>query len=437
MSIIRPALAFSLLVPVILSGCGKGSNPNASTPEMFLKWSMNQYHDAKAFNSDAAIKIDASFLNAHQTANRHIDYGTPNLYRVVTNVPKGASLTTASDGTKEVDFSSVANSAAASDKSPAHIWESGSTPLTSPQMGGSLLYQFFGGAENLPRLVKAASDPITWGPDGKSASGEDTKTVKFMGVGEFGHTEVTIGVTTGLVYQIKFDSAPLVLQMLRGQTPEAELDHIKTALPTLKAGPQHDALAKLVEQGPSAFTIQTVETYDHPQFQANPTAKAFDVTLPAGAKVAPPAPDGQPPVALGSPAPDFTVKDQHGKTFKLSSLKGHVVLVDFWATWCGPCRKGLPDTAAFAKLGEKKGLKVLAVSQEDLPTIAKFAAAQTYTVPMFNDPEGNANVAYHIQGIPTQLVIDSNGNLVDYLVGLHEPAEIANSLKKAGLDLGS
>jgi peroxiredoxin len=122
----------------------------------------------------------------------------------------------------------------------------------------------------------------------------------------------------------------------------------------------------------------------------------------------------------GKAAPDFTLKTIDGKEIKLSDQKGDVVVVDFWATWCPPCRESLPHLQKVSADKELagKGLKVFAVdAQEELNAIQTFLTKNklTFTVPM--DTDGSAMKAYGVQGIPTTVIIGRDGVVQKAFVG--------------------
>jgi peroxiredoxin len=85
------------------------------------------------------------------------------------------------------------------------------------------------------------------------------------------------------------------------------------------------------------------------------------------------------------------------------------------------------------KLYGGKGLKVLAVSTEDAPTVKSFLSENHYTFPAFLDAGGKASTTYNVDGIPCLVILDAKGNLASYMVGLHPEAKILAGLKKAGL----
>lgn len=129
-------------------------------------------------------------------------------------------------------------------------------------------------------------------------------------------------------------------------------------------------------------------------------------------------------------APDFSLKSVDGKTVKLSDYKNKVVLIDFWATWCPPCRKGIPDLIDLQKKF-KKDLVVLGISldtdtKEDVPAFVK-----NYGInyPVVYGDNSTAKLYGGVSGIPTSFLVDKKGNIVDKHVGLVPKEIFVNEIK--------
>lgn len=123
------------------------------------------------------------------------------------------------------------------------------------------------------------------------------------------------------------------------------------------------------------------------------------------------------PLSEGDAAPDFTASLADGSTFTLSEQQGKVVLLNFWATWCGPCVREMP---AFEKLHTEyeEDAVILAVNcLEDTGTVDAFIAENEYTFPIAYDTEGSVSMRYPTQGIPYTLVIDGEGIIQKIYVG--------------------
>jgi thiol-disulfide isomerase/thioredoxin len=122
----------------------------------------------------------------------------------------------------------------------------------------------------------------------------------------------------------------------------------------------------------------------------------------------------------GKKAPAFEMKTLDGQDVKLADLKGNVVLLDFWATWCGPCREALPHVQSLANNTEmtEKGLKVFAVNlREGEDKIQPFMTENNYTFTVPMDREGSVANSYKVQGIPTQVLIGRDGMVKKVFIG--------------------
>lgn len=115
---------------------------------------------------------------------------------------------------------------------------------------------------------------------------------------------------------------------------------------------------------------------------------------------------------LGSPAPDFQLQDLDEKTVFLSDFKGHPVLLNFWATWCGPCQAEIPFLQGLATdpTWMDRGLEVVAVDlQEERQTVYQFQQSHNMTYRVLLDTRGQVAAQYNIIGLPTTYFIDKDG----------------------------
>jgi thiol-disulfide isomerase/thioredoxin len=131
---------------------------------------------------------------------------------------------------------------------------------------------------------------------------------------------------------------------------------------------------------------------------------------------------------------DFTLHDLAGKSWRLKELEGKVVLVNFWATWCPPCRKEMPDLDRLYKRYAAKGLVILAISDEEDAKVRPFITAQKYTYPILLDPGSAVNKRLLVQGIPKSLVYDRTGKLVAQSTDMRTMTQFLDMLKRAGLE---
>jgi cytochrome c biogenesis protein CcmG/thiol:disulfide interchange protein DsbE len=116
--------------------------------------------------------------------------------------------------------------------------------------------------------------------------------------------------------------------------------------------------------------------------------------------------------AQRKPAPDFSLKDANGRTITLSAYKGKVVLLDFWATWCGGCKEEIPWYVEFDKKYRDRGLAVIGVSMDEggMKAVKPFLAQKNIEYPVVIGSEGLAK-QYNLEAMPLTLLIDRAGRI--------------------------
>ena len=130
---------------------------------------------------------------------------------------------------------------------------------------------------------------------------------------------------------------------------------------------------------------------------------------------------------------DFTLSDLQGKSWHLQDLRGKVVLVNFWATWCPPCRKEMPDLDALFNKYKDQGFVVLAISDEEAAKVSPYIAEHKVSYPILLDPGRKVNDAFIVEGIPKSFVYDRSGKLVAQSIDMRTRSQFAQMLAQAGL----
>jgi peroxiredoxin len=130
---------------------------------------------------------------------------------------------------------------------------------------------------------------------------------------------------------------------------------------------------------------------------------------------------------------NFTLRDLNGRPWTLKDLKGKVVMLNFWATWCPPCRKEMPDLESLYKRFASQGLLVLGVSDDDPEKVREFVQKQGTTYPVLLDPGSRVNHLLHIEGIPKTFVFDREGKIVSQSIDMRTKNQFLAMLQLAGL----
>jgi peroxiredoxin len=130
---------------------------------------------------------------------------------------------------------------------------------------------------------------------------------------------------------------------------------------------------------------------------------------------------------------DFTLTDLQGKTWELKNLRGKVVLVNFWATWCPPCRKEMPDLEMLYQRFSGQGLVILAISDEEQAKVVPFISNHKISYPVLLDPGRKVNELFQVDGLPKSLVYDREGKLVAQSMDMRTRNQFLQMLGSAGL----
>ena len=135
----------------------------------------------------------------------------------------------------------------------------------------------------------------------------------------------------------------------------------------------------------------------------------------------------------GKPAPDFALQTLDGQTLKLSDLRGKAVVLNFWATWCSPCKAEMPWFVDFQKQYAAQGLQIVGVAMDDSAKedIVKFAQQMGVNYPVVLGKESLADQYGGVEFLPTTFYIDRSGNIQERVFGIVDRQEAEASVKKA------
>jgi thiol-disulfide isomerase/thioredoxin len=144
-------------------------------------------------------------------------------------------------------------------------------------------------------------------------------------------------------------------------------------------------------------------------------------------------PDAPAIVGKSTPAPDFTLEKLNGGNLKLSDLRGKAVLLNFWATWCGPCKIETPWLVEMQNQYGNQGLQVVGVAMDDSgkDEISKFAKDMGVNYPVLLGKEAVGDEYGGVPALPESFFIGRDGKIVERIIGLKGKAEIEDAIKKA------
>jgi len=137
------------------------------------------------------------------------------------------------------------------------------------------------------------------------------------------------------------------------------------------------------------------------------------------------------PAFVGRPAMDFELKDLDGQSARLSEMRGKVVVLDFWATWCGPCREELPTIDKLANRLKGQNVVFLGVNDEGASTVKSFNKKHNYSFTTLEDTHDKVHAAYRANAIPSVFVIAKDGTIVKHFVGGRSEEELLAAIHTA------
>ena len=153
----------------------------------------------------------------------------------------------------------------------------------------------------------------------------------------------------------------------------------------------------------------------------------------------PPSTVGAPQISIagldtGSQAPIFDLQAADGTLVGLEDYRGQVVLLNFWATWCAPCRTEMPLLESTFESFKDQGLVVLGVDfDESADLVASFGDELGLSFPLLLDPGGKVQTLYKVRGYPTTVVLDREGRIQAYHIGVLTQSQLDGYLENAGL----
>jgi peroxiredoxin/outer membrane lipoprotein-sorting protein len=137
--------------------------------------------------------------------------------------------------------------------------------------------------------------------------------------------------------------------------------------------------------------------------------------------------------SIGTLAPEFTLRNLQGEEVRLSDLRGKIVVLDFWATWCPPCHLSMPTLELLSRQFKDKGLVVLGIDDEDPKEQSAFLASFGYSFSSLVDPATKVKTLYNVEGIPATILVDRQGKIKTYDVGTATYESLWEGLQALGI----
>ena len=195
------------------------------------------------------------------------------------------------------------------------------------------------------------------------------------------------------------------------------------------------AIVELLIAGVTLIVVAGAHNLRHRQTEMQKAQQEVQLTpANSAATSADPSDDPAAKLLLGKAAPSFTLVDLDGKKVSLADYKGHAVVLNFWATYCGPCKLEMPWFQDLQNKYKDKGLVVLGLDQDDGMAVKEVAAASkrvgvTYPILM---PDDKVSKSYQLSDyIPETFYVDKSGKIVEQTIGAHSKNELEADVQKA------
>ena len=185
----------------------------------------------------------------------------------------------------------------------------------------------------------------------------------------------------------------------------------------------------LMEQVTEISSVTVDEAPEESLFAFNPPEDAKEVQEFTNTRQ----PSSQDSELEGSSAMNFELPSLAGNKVELEEYKGQVVLLDFWATWCAPCRRAHPHIQSVHEEFKDEGLKVLGINNENERTAREYMNENNYTFTTLLDLNNKVGNDYNVNAIPSVYIIDRQGNISSHLLGYQPESKLRKALKEAGI----
>ena len=398
-----------LLVAVVGAVVGCGSDKPADTsakkdaPEPgveLLTKAMDKYAAMKSFSATAESSISISGETPVSTTHT-VDVELPNRYALRFPETKGiAGIKTMpaayfiSDGKSLIE--GAGGTAFQTVVAPPQVAAGPDAMILSESWThNSIFLRLFGGSKTIKLL--AGSKPTI--DSQTTIDGHKATVIKFTANGMFGTTELSIDNETFLIRRVHCKMEPVLESLAKSMPNIKSIDYVATIKnEKIDAPGDPNRFSTKVDKSVTVTTSVTPSEWLRP----------------------------------GMEAPDFTLTRASGEKVKISSLRGKVVYIDFWATWCGPCKMTLPETQALSE--KHKDIEIFAVTDEKNEVAMPFIKANSYTFPVAFDQPREAFSKYGINSIPTFLIIGKDGKIAGLVTGGNIPA-VHGALESVGVKL--